>query len=98
MESKNIKILIVLAHIMGLYALYPYIHGILLKVRIELPIHSFQYQSIFSSIAGGPFLLILGIVMIRLKITSRLDKILGYVYLFAGLYWIYRLFVSILNE
>jgi hypothetical protein len=90
--------LIALAHVMGLYALYPCIHAVLLKVSIELPIHEFQYQSVFSSIAGGPFLLILGIVMIRLKIASKLDKILGYLYLSAGFYWIYRFFVSILSE
>jgi hypothetical protein len=80
--------LIALAHVMGLYALYPCIHAVLLKVSIELPIHEFQYQSVFSVIMGVPFLFILGIIMIKNK--SKVNKFLGCIYLVASLYSIYN--------
>ena len=77
---------------MGLYALYPYIHDILLELYIELPIHKFQYQSVFSAILGVPFLFILGIIMIRNE--SKINKFLGCVYLVASLYSVYNTYLN----
>jgi hypothetical protein len=90
-KAKNWKPIInVTIHLIGIYSAYPYLQSLLAEqFNIKLPITSFQYQSVFSSIMGGPGLLAIGILAV--KLGGKINRILGAIYILLGCFWLYRL-------
>lgn len=94
--NKAKIVVIILAHLISLYSLYPYVHGIGKHYGIQIPIYSFQYKTVIASILGGPFLGVLGIIMLRTK--NNVNRFLGTLYLIASMYWLYRLIYVLSQE